>query len=136
MKVENIADIYELSPMQQGILFHILYAPNSELYFLHLSCTIKGDFDVIAFEQAWQRIVERHAILRTSFHWQDLEKPLQIVNRQINVSLEKLDWRLISPSLQQQQLEAFLLADCQQGFDLTKAPLMRLFLIQLTDDTY
>ncbi|MEJ1929594.1 amino acid adenylation domain-containing protein, partial [Nostoc sp. NIES-2111] len=136
MKVENIADIYELSPMQQGILFHILYAPDSELYFVHLSCTLQDDLNVIAFEQAWQRVVERHTILRTSFHWQALEKPLQIVNRQVHVPIEKLDWRGISPALQKQQLEAFLSADRQQGFDLTKSPLMRLFLIQLTDDTY
>jgi len=58
---ENIEDIYELSPMQQGLLFDSLYAPDSGAYNLQLRCLLRGELNVEAFEHAWQRVVDRHA---------------------------------------------------------------------------
>jgi hypothetical protein len=62
---KNVEAIYPLSPMQQGMLFHTLYAPNSGMYFEQLVCTLRGTLDVQAFQTAWQRVVERHPVLRT-----------------------------------------------------------------------
>lgn len=66
--MENIADIYELSPMQQGMLFHTLYAPKSGVYFEQRNCILHGKLNVTAFKQAWQQVVARHPVLRTSFY--------------------------------------------------------------------
>ncbi len=96
MKMESIEDIYELSPMQQGMLFHTLYAPGSEVYFNQLSYALHGDLNVSAFRQAWQQIVDRHSVLRTSFYWEDLDKPVQVVHRRGALSLEQQDWRDLS----------------------------------------
>ena len=46
MKVENLEDLYRLSPMQEGMLFHSLYDPESNIYFRQLSCTMRGDLNV------------------------------------------------------------------------------------------
>src|ERR1700704_6319397 len=67
--LRNLEDIYQLAPMQQGMLFHSIYSPDSGTYFEQSLFTIKGDLNISAFEQAWQRVVERHSILRTSFLW-------------------------------------------------------------------
>ncbi len=133
---KNIEDIYPLSPMQQGMLFESLYAPDSGVYFEQLSCTLRGKLDVIAFEQAWQQVVARHSILRTAFVWEQLTQPLQVVYRQVDVNLQTHDWREVSAREQQQQLELFLHSQRQQGFQLSQAPLMHLSLIQLSADTY
>jgi surfactin family lipopeptide synthetase C len=45
MKLENVEEVYQLSPLQQGILFHTLYAPSSGLYFNQVLCSIHGDLD-------------------------------------------------------------------------------------------
>jgi len=82
MKTENIEDIYELSPVQQGILFHSLYAPQLGLYFIQFSYTVRGHLNLVAFERAWQ-VAARHTILRTSFYWEEIDKPLQVVHRQV-----------------------------------------------------
>ena len=37
----NVEDFYPLSPMQQGMLFHTLYSPNSGVYFEQLTCTLR-----------------------------------------------------------------------------------------------
>jgi amino acid adenylation domain-containing protein len=136
MKIKNVEDIYSLSPMQQGMLFHTLYASESRVYFEQLICTLEGNLSASAFEQAWQQVVERHPILRTAFLWEDLDEPLQIVRQQVKLSWEQHDWRELSPGEQQEQLEAFLQAERQRGFDLSQAPLMRLALIQVDENTY
>ncbi|WP_169218415.1 non-ribosomal peptide synthetase [Brasilonema sp. UFV-L1] len=133
---KNIEDIYPLSPMQQGMLFHSLYAPESGVYFEQLSCTLRGNLEVQAFEQAWQQVVARHSVLRTVFVWEHLSEPLQVVYHQVKVTVETLDWRELSVEQQQQQLEIFLHSQRQQGFQLSVAPLMRLNLIQLDKDCY
>ncbi len=136
MKQENIEDIYELSPMQQGMLFHTLAAPNSGVYFEQFCYTLQTQLNVSAFLKAWQRVLARHPILRTSFYWKNLDKPYQVVYRQVDLPWEFLDWRKLSLQEQQRQLEAFLKADRERGFELSLAPLIRLVLFQVTDDTY
>ncbi len=136
MKTDNIQDIYELSPLQKGILFHSLYAPELGLYFIEFSFTLRGNLQVVAFERAWQQVVARHTALRTSFYWENLDKPLQVVHKQVKVPLEQYDWRGIEAVEQEQRLEAFVKSDRKRGFDFSQAPLMRLTLIRLADDVY
>lgn len=136
MSSKPIQDAYPLSPMQQGMLFHSLYEPTSGVYVNQLSCDLRGVVDITAFIQAWQQVIDRHTVLRTAFVWDTLEKPLQIVGRQVTLPWQLDDWRSLSDAEQQQRLQAWLHADRQQGFDLAKAPLMRLTLIQLDAATY
>jgi amino acid adenylation domain-containing protein/non-ribosomal peptide synthase protein (TIGR01720 family) len=133
---QNIEDIYPLSPMQQGMLFESLYAPDSGVYFEQVICTLTGNLDVKAFEKAWQQLVARHSILRTGFVWEQLSQPLQVVYRQVKLTVEVYNWQELSAQEQQQQLELFLQSQRQQGFQLSVAPLMRFHLIQLSADSY
>ncbi|MEH2041209.1 non-ribosomal peptide synthetase [Nostoc sp.] len=136
MSKKDIEAIYALSPVQEGMLFHSLFAPDSGVYVQQMSCTLKGNFNLSAFESAWQRLIERHPILRTAFVWQGIEKPLQVVQKYVNLSIQKHDWRNLSPSEQEEQLATFLQSDQNQDFNLAQAPLMRLTLIQVKYDTY
>ncbi len=122
--------------MQQGMLFHSLYAPEPGAYFEQLSCTLRGDLDIPAFEQAWQRVAERHAVLRTSFVWKHLDKTLQVVHRRVTLPLEKQDWRGMSPVEQEARLEAYLQRERHRGFDLSQAPLIRLALMRTVEDAH
>ena len=133
---QNVEDIYPLSPMQQGMLFHSLYDPDSGIYFVQFTCTLTGNVDVPTFEQAWQKIVERYSIFRTAFIWESLNQPVQVVYRQVQVTVETDDWQNLTAQQQQQQLEVFLGYDRQKGLQLSQAPLIRLYLIQLDGDNY
>ena len=133
---QNVEDIYPLSPMQQGMLFHSLYDPDSGIYFVQFTCTLTGNVDVPTFEQAWQKIVERYSIFRTAFIWESLNQPVQVVYRQVQVTVETDDWSNLTAQQQQQQLEVFLDCDRQKGLQLSQAPLIRLYLIQLDEDNY
>ena len=136
MKTENIQDIYELSPIQQGILFHCIYAPESGFYFVQKIFSLCGNLNFVAFNRAWQQVVARHTSLRTGFYWEEINKPLQVVYEQVKVPIERQDWRGLDLDEQQQRLESFLQSDRAKGFDLSQECLMRLTLFQLDDTTY
>jgi hypothetical protein len=70
-KDRRVEDIYTLSPMQQGILFHALYTSGSDVYTVQLKYTLSGRLDMPALKQAREQVVNRHSILRTSFTRQD-----------------------------------------------------------------
>jgi hypothetical protein len=117
----NLENVYELSPMQQGMLFHTLYSPGSGVYFEQSIFTIEGDFDFSAFQNAWRHVIARHSILRTGFVWEGVEKPLQIVYRNVHADIEKHDWREFDAAQQQDRLEKFIHDDQVRGFDLARA---------------
>ena len=133
---EAIEDLYPLAPIQQGMLFHSLYHTESSVYCQKVGRWFDGELNVAALQQAWQSVVDRHAVLRTAFHWKDLEQPLQLVHRNVTLSWHEDDWRGLSEVEQQQRLDAFVQSDQEQGFDLTRPPLMRLSLIRIADDSH
>src|SRR5262245_51637476 len=65
----DVEDLYALTPMQQGLLFHALQTPESDLYLEQLHGELRGAVDADAFERAWQSVTARHAIFRTAFVW-------------------------------------------------------------------
>ncbi len=129
----NVEDIYELSPLQHGMLFHTLYAPQSGAYVEQFAWSIGLTLNLDAFKRAWQRVIERQAALRTGFNWQDLDKPLQIVYREIKLPWEQHDWRKLSSTDVDERIQKFLSADRRRGFELNKAPLMRLVIFRTAD---
>ncbi|MEN3329189.1 MAG: hypothetical protein V7638_3996 [Acidobacteriota bacterium] len=133
---QEIEKIYPLSPLQEGLLFHRVYDDSSSMYVSNLSCTLGGEFDVAAFKHAWERVVERHDVLRTMFVWEGLSKPLQVVRQHVASPWVEHDWRHYSAVEQQQRLKTYLETDREQGFDLLDAPLMRLTLIRMGEDSY
>jgi amino acid adenylation domain-containing protein len=133
---KNIENIYPLSPLQQGLLFHCLREPESEVYFEQFACIINGSFQPELFRNAWQNVMDRHGILRTLFLWRHQEQPWQIVRRQVPTPWQEMDWRAVESAEQPERLKQWLAEDRKQGFVLEQAPLMRLTLIQLEEQRY
>ena len=136
MQLENTEDFYPLSPLQEGLLFHALYSPDGGEYISRKSCGMRGDLNAMALKQAWQRVVERHAALRTFFVWEGLKKPVQVVQKHLDLIWEDLDWRGLSHEVQREQLAAYFAREQTRAFHLSRAPLMRLALIRMSDNEY
>jgi NRPS condensation-like uncharacterized protein len=136
MEVKIIEDTYPLSPMQQGMLFHSLYAPGSGIDIERIVCALHEEVDAPALERAWQRVIERHPVLRTSFRWQGLDQPVQEVHSHIICPLEQHDWRHLSEQEQESQLVIYLRRDRRRGFELSEAPLIRLTLFRCAEADY
>ncbi|GEC17205.1 non-ribosomal peptide synthetase [Nitrobacter winogradskyi] len=129
----GIEDIYPLSPMQDGLLFHAIHEPEAGHYVNQLRVTI-DDLDVPRMRAAWEFTTARHAILRTSFIWNgDVEIPLQIVHKSVTPLIAELDWR---DRPDPDSLDDLAVADRKRGFDLSCAPLQRVTLVRLGGQRY
>src|SRR4051812_46219459 len=102
---ENVEDIYALSPLQSGMLFHSLYADQPGFYVQQQVYELPGDLDIAAFERAWQHLIHRHPVLRTSFHWEKLKEPMQVVRKDIELPIETHDWRSLRPEDRRSRFE-------------------------------
>lgn len=92
MRRSDVDDVYELSPLQQGILFHSLYQGDGDVYLNQRSFLVTGPLDVGALVTACHASVRSHTSLRTSFHWEGLDKPLQVVHRDAPPVVTEHDW--------------------------------------------
>lgn len=122
--------------MQEGILFHSVLRLDNGAYYQQWCCVLNGALDIPAFKQAWRRVIERHAVLRTAFNWQQRYAPFQVVYRQVEAVWQQDDWRWVTVDDQKRQLDALLTADRDRGFDFARAPLMRFFLIRHAEKRY
>src|ERR1700723_837323 len=104
-------DIYPLSPIPRGLLFLTLYAPEQGVYFGHVSCQLVALLDVSALTRASERVLHRHAILRTYFVWEGVKEPVQVVCRQVALPWKEEDWRKDSREHQAEALKRFLEQD-------------------------
>lgn len=127
---------YRLSPMQQGMLFHYQLAPGCGVDIEQMICSLHEDLNVSAFMKAWECVVLRHPTLRTSFRWEGLEEPLQMVHANFNLSFDLQDWRSLSPEVRQSRLQEYIQMDRKKGFNLAEAPLMRLVLFRMERADY
>jgi amino acid adenylation domain-containing protein len=133
----QVQDVYPLTPMQEHMLYHLRHNPRPGLYVVHHAFSMRGvEIDTQVFERAWQRVIERHAALRTSFVWQNLDEPLQIVDAGARLHLEQEDWRQLSEAKQAARLASFEAEARSRGFDLSLAPHTRLALFRLSEDSY
>ncbi|AZD87433.1 Non-ribosomal peptide synthetase [Pseudomonas chlororaphis subsp. aureofaciens] len=130
----EVEDLYPLSPMQQGMLFHTLYEQAAGDYINQLRVDVDG-LDPLRFQQAWQAAIDRHDILRTGFIWQgEVSTPLQVVHKHIALDCSEHDWR--GQPQQQEALDSLAAAERQRGFELDAVPLLRLTLVRLDDQRH
>jgi amino acid adenylation domain-containing protein len=124
-----LEDIYELAPLQAGMLFHQLSAPGSGWYCEQMSFELAGELDEDAFARAWQAVVARHPALRTSFQWEGLDQALQVVQTSAIVPIEHRDWTA-DGGASPERLERLAVSERERGFDLGRAPLMRVAMVR------
>jgi len=127
---------YRLSPMQQAMLVNGLQQEGLGVDIEQLVCSLHEPVDSKILQHAAQEILTRHEVLRTSFHWENLPQPLQIVHEEATVPFAFADWRDLPAMGQEQKLASFLTEDRTAGFRLDQEPLTRFTLIQLAEREY
>ena len=132
-KIPNIEDIYPLSPMQEGLLFQKLYLPDSKAYFVQNLFVINQSLDKEVFKNTWEFVVGHYEILRTGFKWNDLDHALQFVTKDIKLNWTEEDWKDLSPNQIQKKIDRLLQRDKETDFNYEKPPLMRFYLITVSE---
>ena len=124
---------YPLSPIQAGMLYHGLQDERSGVDIEQIVADLSEPLIVPEFKRAWEQVVQRHAILRTCFVWEDVNAPRQVVHDTVSLPFREVDWRGQSPSEKEISLRELLRSDRQAGFEFAHAPLMRLTLVRLNE---
>ncbi|CCG87978.1 amino acid adenylation [Erwinia piriflorinigrans CFBP 5888] len=121
--VAAIQDIYGLSPLQEGILFHHLLATGGDPYLLLVQLSFDSHAALLRYAAALDRVVARHDVLRTAFVWEGLSEPAQVVLREVDSVLTEVELDDSTPALAQ-LLSRYDLAHFR--LDLSQPPLVRL----------
>ncbi|HLP48742.1 MAG TPA: amino acid adenylation domain-containing protein [Candidatus Kapabacteria bacterium] len=133
----NVEDIYTLSPMQEGMLFHALMDQSSNSYFEQTAFRLHSELDIFLVEKSFNEVVNRHDILRTAFIHKDTPRAVQVVLKSRALDFYYQD---ISQIGGQGEKEFFLTGykekDKQRSFDLSKDVLMRIAVFRLSPVEY
>lgn len=131
-----IKDIYPLSPMQEGLLFQKLYRPYSKAYLVQNLFIIKEAIDLKIFKKSWQMLINHYDVTRTGFKWKNLPKPLQFVQKVVDLNWKDYDFQNMNLEVQKTKLEEILSEDKDLEFDFENPPLIRFYLITMRHDLY
>ena len=88
---KNIEDVYPLSSNQGSLLFAHLRRQRDDPGRVQVRCELQGSIDRARLQDAWRWVLDRHPALRSSIHWAKLEKPLQVVHRSLDSTIDCRD---------------------------------------------
>ncbi|UCH97366.1 MAG: non-ribosomal peptide synthetase, partial [Candidatus Aminicenantes bacterium] len=129
-KEREIEKIYSLTPMQEGMLFHFIKDKGSTAYFDQYLLTLRGEIDKALLEKSLNTIIKRHEVLRTLFVYEKIQKPKQVVLKDVGLEIDFVDISHLSEAKEKKYLEEFKRQDREKGFDLTRDIPMRVFLFK------
>lgn len=128
----DILDVFDMTPMQAGMLFQSLYDPAGGAYVQQYWGQLDGPLDGAVFRDAWAGVIARHEMLRAQCHWQDLDHPAFAVHAKATPDWQELDWRGGTAA----DLDHWLAQDRARGFAMDQVPLMRFALIRLAPEVH
>ncbi|NOQ28295.1 MAG: amino acid adenylation domain-containing protein [Bacteroidales bacterium] len=136
VKQYEIEDIYKLTPMQEGMLFHAMHDSESFAYFVQMSYLLNSEISVDIMQKSLNELFNRHEILRTVFIYKEVEIPIQIVlkNRECEFNYE--DIRHLNLDEKEEYISNYKIKDKKRGFILDQDILLRVSLIQIDNNEY
>ncbi|HHX3464749.1 TPA: amino acid adenylation domain-containing protein, partial [Legionella pneumophila] len=126
----GVIDVYPLTPLQQGILFHGLKDSGTGTYIVRLGFVLDGKVDEKYLKQAWERVIADFDVLRMAVLFDEVSEPLQLVYKEVRLPWQELDWT--NESDWQERLQQFFSEEGERGFDLSQPPLLRLYWIKIS----
>jgi amino acid adenylation domain-containing protein len=130
---DDIEDAYPMIQLQTGMFYYNELNPLSAVYHDVFSFRIHAAFDGEKLETAVNRLVDRHPVLRTSFHLSGFSEPMQCVHREVQAPFTVEDLRQLSSGEQRDNLVQWIETEKRRPFDRTVAPLIR-FHTQIQSD--
>jgi iturin family lipopeptide synthetase A len=131
----SVQDVYPMSPMQEGMLFHALV--DSGKYNGQLTFQIHAELDMASVEKTMNDLMARYDVLRTVFLHEGYECPLQLLLKERTIDFEYRDIRQECFSgVVEEIMQEFRLTENEKVFDLSKDVLMRLRVFKTAEKQY
>ncbi|HEY9244571.1 MAG TPA: condensation domain-containing protein, partial [Streptosporangiaceae bacterium] len=137
MSRARIEDVWPLSPLAEGLLFHADFADQGpDVYVSHRVLDVSGPVDPERLKASWEVLLARHAVLRASFQRRKSGAPMQVIARRVALPWRVEDLSGLDPDEAEKRAEELADAARAQRFDLGVPPLLRLVLIKLAEDRH
>ncbi len=136
----RIQDILPLTPLQEGLLFHVLSnrggLDTPDVYTGQLVLDLQGALDPARWQAAAQGLLDRHPNLRVAFRQRKTGENVALVGRQVTLPWQEIDLSHLlaqgyGEAAVERELAGLLETDLLRGFDPTAAPLIRVTLYRL-----
>ncbi|MDI9917419.1 non-ribosomal peptide synthetase [Rhodococcus sp. IEGM 1379] len=126
----TMSDVWPLSPLQAGLLFHALVSAESvDAYVVQLVVELRGHVDPERLRRAAQMLLDRHANLRTSFVPDAEGGPVQVVLNDASAPWKQIDLSGLDDDSRDREWDQLMADDWAAGFDTARAPLLRWMLV-------
>ena len=132
----DVEDAYPLSRLQMGMLFYSENNAATPLYHDINSIHLRAPFQAELLRQAVEEVVERHEVLRASFHISRYSQPLQCIHRRAQIEVRLEDFRHLGPEEQDAALKQYLEVEKRRTFDVSQPGLLRIHVHRRTEDTF
>ncbi|WP_459501589.1 amino acid adenylation domain-containing protein [Bacillus sp. C1] len=127
---KNVKDMYELSPLQKGMLFHHIKDGSSLAYFEQMTLSIEGSLNLSFLEESVNGLIQKYDILRTNFLYKNTREPMQVVWKEKKTTVHFEDITFLSENQRHTYIEEFKEKDRERGFDLSRDCLIRFSLFK------
>jgi amino acid adenylation domain-containing protein len=133
---DGVEDAYPLIRMQAGMIFHSEYSPEDAVYHDIATYHLRAPLDQTALRATMQELLDRHAVLRTSFDLTNYSEPLQLVHKTVEFVAEVEDLRHLDAAEQEEALARLIATEQECAFDLTRVPLLRILVCRRSEDSF
>lgn len=132
----EIIDLHPATPLQLGMLYHAMSQPGSAVFLQHYAMYVDGPFQPQLYVRAWQMVADRHPALRSSFHWQGLDRCFQAVHDHIPIPARFEDLTRLPDAEREARLQDLVREDRHLPFDTEQPPLMRIMVVKLAPERH
>jgi len=124
-----------LSFAQQRMWFADQWEPGNPAFNISTALRLTGPLDIVALEQCFNRVIERHEVLRTRFVAVD-GRPQQVVAPALKLSLPVVDLSLMPETEREAEARRLAAVDARWSFDLARGPLVRAAVLRLSSEEH
>ncbi|WP_033679169.1 non-ribosomal peptide synthetase, partial [Bacillus gaemokensis] len=135
-RFSDIEDIYSLTALQEGMLFHNVMDRESTSYIVQSVYTLHGEVDNEKVGQALKFLARKHGVLRSAIAQQNISKPRQLVLENKKVEYEEINLTQLSESQQEKKISEVISLDVKRGFNLETDSLLRVKYIKLKNESH
>ncbi|MET8850120.1 amino acid adenylation domain-containing protein [Amycolatopsis sp. NPDC004625] len=129
----RIEDVWPLSALQQGLLFHSEFDPDGvDVYTVQATADLAGPLDVEALRQACAALLRRYATLRAYFRHRSGGDAVQLIAAEVALPWAEIDLSVLPEGEREERLGRLAAEDRERRFDLAHPPLVRFTLIKVT----
>ncbi|MBE1490014.1 non-ribosomal peptide synthetase [Plantactinospora soyae] len=130
-----VAEIWPLSPLQEGLYFHASYDTAAlDVYTAQDAFDLDYRLDLARLRRAGAALLARNPSMRAGFTSEGLAQPVQFIGVAPELPVTEVDLSGLDPEHQRVRMTELMAADRRRRFDLTSPPLCRLLIIRLGDD--